>query len=324
MQTVNSTPLVTVLMSAYNTDQYVAESIESVLAQSFTDFEFLIIDDGSTDNTLSVIRSFNDPRIRVISRPNKGLIDSLNEGLVEARASLIARADADDVFLPGKLQEQYDFMNTHPDYILVASDVNYMDKDGEFLMRLNPAGHSYEEIKANFFKKSPFLHPTVMFRKEAVLAVGGYPKNALTFEDYLLWAKLLDKGKMCSLNKVYLDVRLNPDSVTIDEKWRGPEFIEIRTRSLKNGFVSDEDAKRLKEIISGQNFGAYKKGSYYALVGKKYLWDNPQPKKARENLAKAIKYYPKNKEAYALWLLSFLPSSWVQKIYQRKKGGEGQ
>lgn len=321
---ISNTPLVTVLMPAYNAEAYIAEAMESVLSQSFTDYEFLIMDDGSTDNTLQIIRSYTDPRIKVISRPNKGLIDTLNEGLAIAKADLIARADADDNYLPGKLQLQYDFMNTHPDYVLVAADVNYMDKDGHFLMRLNPAGHTYEEIKANFYKKSPFLHPTVMFRKDAVLSVGGYPKNALTFEDYLLWSKLLHKGKMCALDEVLLNVRLNPESVTIDEKWRGPEFAAIRMRSLKNGFVSDEDGKRLKDIISSQNFGAYKKGSYYALVGKKYLWDNPQPAKARENLAKAIKYYPKNKEAYALWLLSFLPSSWVRKIYNRRKGGEVQ
>lgn len=315
-------PPITVLMPAFNAEAYIAEAIESVLRQTFTDFELLIIDDGSTDDTLRIIKSFDDQRITLISRPNKGLIDTLNEGLGKAKGALIARFDADDICLADRLQEQYDFMQQHHDHILVGSDVIYMDKDGTPLLRVNPVGYTYEQIKENIYRKCPFMHPAVMFRKDVVLSVGGYPKNALTFEDHLLWVQLIDKGKMCNEDKVLVHMRLNPDSVTIDEKWRGPEFAEIRMRSLKNGFVTDEDAERLKQIISRQNFGAYKKGSYYAMVGKKYLWDNPHPAKARENLAKAIKYYPKNKEAYALWMFSFLPSSLVQKIYKRKKGGE--
>lgn len=312
-------PKISVLMPAFNAGTYIREAIDSILVQTFTDFEFLIIDDGSTDNTLALIKSYSDPRIKVVSRPNKGLIDTLNEGLQLARANLVARFDADDICLPARLEEQYNFLQQHHDYILVGSDVNYLDKDGNFLLRINPVGHSFEEIKTNFYTKCPFLHPTVMFRKDEILEVGGYPKNALTFEDYLLWARLLDRGKMCNIDHVLVNMRLNPDSVTIDERWRGKEFKDIRVKSLRNGYVTEEDAQRLKEIIESQNFGSYKKASYYAMVGKKHLWDNTDSAKARANLALAISHYPKNLETYILYLFSFVPGAIRKGVYKMLK-----
>ncbi len=154
-----------------------------------------------------------------------------------------------------------------------------------------------------------------MFRKDAVLSVGGYPKNALTFEDHLLWKELLCVGKVCNLPQKLLLFRFNPESVTIDEKWRGKTFLKIRRRSIENGSVSDEDAQTLKTIIASQNFSSYKEASYYAMVGKKYLWTNVNKPLARENFAKAISLYPKNRALYLFWLSSFLPSALVTKLY---------
>ena len=158
-----------------------------------------------------------------------------------------------------------------------------------------------------------------MFRKHEILEAGGYPKNALTFEDYLLWAKLLDRGKMCNIDHVLVNMRLNPESVTIDERWRGKEFKDIRVKSLRNGYVTEEDARRLQEIIESQNFGSYKKASYYAMVGKKHLWDNTDSAKARANLSLAIRHYPKNLETYILYLFSFVPGAIRKGVYKMLK-----
>src|SRR5690606_10551481 len=149
-------PKISVLMPAYNAGSHIREAIESILQQTFTDFEFLIINDGSTDDTLEIIRSYDDARIRLVSRPNKGLIATLNEGMELAVTNYIARFDADDICVPTRLEEQYNFLQNNPDYILVGSDVNYLDKDGNFLLRINPVGHSFEEIRNNFFIKCPF------------------------------------------------------------------------------------------------------------------------------------------------------------------------
>lgn len=312
--------MVTVLMPAYNAGPYIAEAIDSILNQTFTDFEFLIINDGSKDDSLSIIRSYNDPRIVVIDQANRGLIDSLNYGISIARGELIARMDADDVCMPERLAVQVQFLNDNQEYILAGATSDVMDKDGNYLMHLEPSAYSHEEIVKGIDGRCPFIHPCVIFRKDAVIKAGGYPKHALTFEDHMLWKRMLSIGKVCNLRQMLVKVRFNPESVTIDEKWRGPLFVEIRRRSVASGQVSEEDALKLKELISSQNFGTYKQASYYAMIGKKYLWNNPDKKLARQHFRKAIKLYPKNKTLYLLFLLSFLPSALVTKLYSKLKG----
>lgn len=310
---------VTVIMPAYNSGPYIKEAIDSVLNQTFTDFEFIIINDGSKDETLDIIRLYTDPRIRLIDQQNKGLIDTLNESILLAQSDIIARMDADDICLPDRLQLEYDFLEAHPEYVMVGSEADVVDKEGNFLMKLVPVGHTHEEIAARINKKCPFIHPCVMFRKQAVIDAGLYPKNALTFEDHLLWKKLLGLGRVCNLDKVLLKVRFNPESVTIDEKWRGEAFIKIRREAVERGYVSEQDAIALKQLLANQNFATYKQASYHAMVGKKYLWNNANGKLARKHFAAAIRHYPKNAESYILYIFSFLPAAWRVGLYKSFK-----
>jgi glycosyltransferase involved in cell wall biosynthesis len=309
----------TVLLPAYNAGPYLKEAIDSILAQTYHEFEFLIINDGSKDDTKAIIDSYKDRRIKVIHQDNKGLITTLNEGIEMATGNIIARMDADDVCLPDRLQLQMDFLKENPDYVMVGSEAEIMDKDGNYLMPLEPVGYTHEEIVAAINKKVPFIHPCVTFRKDAVIQAGLYPKNALDFEDHLLWKKLLEVGKVCNLPKVLLKVRFNPESVTIDERWRGKDFIDIRTRSIINGVVSDEDAIRLKELMKSQNFKEYRQASYYSMIAKKYLWNNPNSSQARQNLKQAIHYYPGNKMLYVLFLFSYLPATIRKSLYRMLK-----
>ncbi len=312
-------PAITVLMPAYNAAAYIRESVESVLTQTFHDFELLIIDDGSGDATLELVNSFSDERIRLISRPNKGLIDTLNEGLALAKSDFVARHDADDFCMPQRLEKQYAFLQTHPDHVLVGADVAYVDKDGIPLTTIRPGGYCDADVREIIFKKNPFLHSAVLYRKAAIIKAGGYPHGALTFEDWLLWISVLKLGKMCNLPEVLEKVTLNPESVTIDERWRGPEFINLRLGALQRGHLLPQEIVRLKAIIGGQSSAAYKKASYHAIVAKKYLWDNPAPARARQHLGEAIKAWPGKKEPYLLWAMSWLPSAWIRAIYNRGK-----
>lgn len=309
----------TVLLPAYNAGLYLREAIDSILAQTYTDFELLIINDGSKDDTKEIIESYNDPRINAVHQTNKGLITTLNEGVVAAKGDIIARMDADDVCLPDRLQLQMDYLANHPDYVMVGSEAEIMDKDGNYLMPLIPVGHSHEEIVNKIDTKVPFIHPCVTFRKEAIIKAGLYPKNALDFEDHLLWKNLLSVGKVCNLPVNLLKVRFNPESATIDERWRGQDFLDIRKRSVVNGFISDEDAARLKDIIKSQNLTHIKQASYYAMVAKKYLWDNPNGTLARQNLMKAIELCPSNKMSYILFLFSFFPAFMRKSLYKLLK-----
>jgi len=129
-------PKVTVLMPVYNGERYLNEAVDSILGQTFTDFEFLIIDDASTDKTPEILRSYDDPRIRVVTNEeNLGLSKSLNKGLALARGEFIARMDADDVSYPYRLQVQHEFMTQHPGAGVIGSWAEYIDRKGEIVHR---------------------------------------------------------------------------------------------------------------------------------------------------------------------------------------------
>ncbi len=315
----NNTPPITVLMPAYNASEYIREAIDSVLVQTYTDYEFLIVNDGSTDDTEDIIRSYNDDRIRLITQDNAGVIGALNTGLAEAKGELIARFDADDVCYPDRLQIQYDFMQEHPDHVLVGSASDYIDKDGDYLFEWQPPAYTHEELQRVIYETSPFDHPSIMYRRDVAKNLGGYPKGAIHFEDHLYWTLFFKEGKLCNLEKPLIKHRFNPASVTIDEKWRGPVYKEIKYRSIHQGYVSDEDAENLKNLLVTQDLKQYKEAAYYSMVGKKFLWNQHQPTKARAHLRKAISIMPSKAEPYLLYLLSFLPKKWIAAIYNKAK-----
>ncbi|MEO5998830.1 MAG: glycosyltransferase [Chitinophagaceae bacterium] len=310
---------ITVLMPAYNTEKYIAEAIDSVLHQSFPYFELLIINDGSTDKTEKVIRSFTDPRIVLINQSNGGVAKALNRGLQYARAKYIVRFDADDICYPERLQIQYNFMEANPGYILAGSDAEYIDKNGEYIFFYQCSAHMDEEIRKLPVRYCPFLHVAVIFKKNEVQELGGYNENAHTFEDHLLWSLLIKKGKVCNLPRSLVKVRFNPESVTIDESWRGQRFKTLKYQAIQDGFIHSKEAEEILQIIRRQDNSGIKDGSYYSLLAKKYLWNNYRPAKARQNIRHLIRIHPFNVEAYMLWVLSLLPAGWVKAIYKQKK-----
>lgn len=311
---------VTVLMPAYNVEKYIREAIDSVLDQSFGNFELLIVNDGSKDGTAEIIRSYHDPRIVLINQSNQGVSSALNTGLKQARGKYIARFDADDVCYPYRLQEQVDFMEKNPDHVLIGSDADYMDREGGFLYRYRNIGHTYEEICRHVTTYCPFVHSTVFYRRDVVLELGGYNAKAHTFEDWLLWTKFIKKGKCLNFVKPMISVRLNPESVTVDEKLRGRRFSELKREMVLGGRpITDEQEKELTTILKSQNFSAFKHYSYHILIAKKYLWNNFQPAKSRNNSLEAIRNKPFQPMGYLLLLLSLLPERVLRYLYQKSK-----
>jgi glycosyltransferase involved in cell wall biosynthesis len=313
----NSTK-VTVLMPAYNAGKYIAEAIESVLQQTFTDFKLLIIDDGSTDNTEEIIRSFSDKRIHLIHQSHHGIAAALNKGLSKAASEYIARFDADDICFPERLMQQVAFLDEHPEVIIIGSDAEYISEDGEHLFHFKSIGHSHQQIIQKIHSYCPFIHSSVMYRKEAIIKAGGYSIHAHSFEDYLLWIQLLKFGKFANLPQQLIKVRFNPASVTIDERWRGRFFRKMKRDIISKGTITESEGSHLLNIIKSQDFQNIKEGAYYALCGKKILLDNHQPKKARSLFTKAISRYPYRLDNYALYLLSFFPGSFISWLYQIK------
>lgn len=311
-------PQITVLMPAYNAEKYIGKAIASVLAQTFTDFELLIINDGSTDDTEKIIRSFTDDRIRIINQPNQGIAAALNIGLLNANAGLIARFDADDICMPERLKVQNDFLQANPGYIIVGSDADYIDMHENYVFTCRMPAHTDEEIRELTLNKCPFIHSAVLFRKEPILHVGGYDTHAYSFQDHLLWSKVIKLGKACNLSQILLQVRLNPESISIDEKWRTKRFHEIKSGSILRGKITEAEGKDLLVILKKQNNPRIKEGSYYSLLGKKYLWDNHQPQKARNFLRRAIRIHPARLDSYAIMALSYFPKEFINWLYKRK------
>jgi glycosyltransferase involved in cell wall biosynthesis len=205
-----SPPIISVLMPVYNAGRYVAEAVESILAQTLEDFEFLIIDDGSKDRSPEILRGYaaRDPRIRLVSRPNTGIVGALNEGLGLARGELVARMDADDVALPSRLATQLRYMEDHPECVMVGSRVLVIDPEGMPLTIMSDA-LTHEQIVEGFLAGRGQLvhHPAVMYRRRVVLEIGAYRPIFDESEDLDLFLRLAEVGRIVNLEEPLLKYR---------------------------------------------------------------------------------------------------------------------
>lgn len=198
-----STPAISVAMSVYNGERFLAEAIDSVLAQTFGDFEFLILDDGSTDASRAMIEAYAlaDPRIRPIFRENRGLIASLNQLLEDARAPIIARMDADDASHPERLARQKAFLDANPDYGVVGAWSEDVDEFGRPHITAgfdHPIDHA--AFLAAIERDTALLcHPVVTYRRDVVRLVGGYHAAFAHCEDFDLWLRLAGVTKLANL-----------------------------------------------------------------------------------------------------------------------------
>ena len=210
-------PAISVAMSVYNGADFLAEAIESILAQSFTDFELLILNDGSTDGSGAIIDDYakRDARIRALHQPNQGLIGALNQLIDEARAPLIARMDSDDIALPERFARQIEFLNAHPDYGVIGTWTTDIDSKGN-AFPLGGGDHPTSHAEFITFSEatSPLCHPSVMMRRDAVRAVGGYHRAFHHCEDYDLWLRLAHISKLCSLPERLLKYRHSDNQVS--------------------------------------------------------------------------------------------------------------
>lgn len=228
------TPTISVLMPVYNTEAFLREAITSVLDQSHTDFELVIINDGSSDGSDAIVRSFADPRIRyVVHDRNRGLIAVLNEGLELAKGRYIARMDADDVMRKARLAKQFAFMEAHRHIAVVASFVDYINADGEVtgVWDIDRAIVTEAQISRMMPRTNCIAHPSVLIRKDA-LGSARYAPQQKGAEDWDLWMRLLARGKrIAKVAEPLIGYRLHPGSVMAGEKGRSAqEFRLLRTR----------------------------------------------------------------------------------------------
>lgn len=242
-------PLVTVLMPVYNGGLYLNSAIESILRQTYYDFEFLIINDASTDDSLKTIQSFADPRIVVHTNPaNMGQTKSLNVGLSLAKGKFIVINDADDLSMPSRIERLFSYITKHPECVVVGSSAYIMDRDGRvnraFMKRTRP-----EEIDLSILHDTPVIHGSVIMNKEVIVKAGGYDDTFKICQDYALWSSLVRRGmKIANLNDILVVIRHYADSISFKEKdtqtQENGRIIQKNIESLTTLTVTSEDAVR--------------------------------------------------------------------------------
>lgn len=221
-------------MAAYNAAPYIAKSIQSVLDQTFTDFELLIVNDGSVDNTVSIIQSFQDTRIRLIENDrNRGIPYTRNVALTEAKGELIAILDSDDISHPERLSIQLDQMNQDPELAVLGSWAKIINSQGDLSEETLQVHTDPNEIKVTLFFENTLVHSSVMMRTEILRQVGGYPNHQVA-QDYGLFCKIAEQYKIKNIPQFLVQYRIHSNNIS---KTKGAkvkqELLKIKDRQLK-------------------------------------------------------------------------------------------
>ncbi len=308
-------PAVSVCMAVYNGSKYLSQSLDSILAQTYTNFEFVIIDDGSTDDSLNILRNYekNDERIKLFSRENKGFVTTLNEIVERCRGNWIARMDQDDICMPNRLQIQLDFLSHHPDVTVLGSSAVLVEQDGTPICTYVP--HSCDKFLRKVFPDSPFVHPSVMFSKDAFYKAGKY-NEMMKFggEDVVFFKKMSELGKLHNILQPLISYRLVSGSLSR----KPPQFRMVLTgiiNELNQGReVSLDEFARLKgEYLSIGKSGA--EFDYEFEVAKLYLWSAGSKIRTLVHLKNCMRIRPLSIKVFMAFFLLLFPSEQLSKLF---------
>lgn len=253
-------PKISIILPVYNGEKYIALTINSILNQTFKDFELIIINDCSSDKSKKIILSYEDKRILYIENyKNIGQISSINKGIKLSNASLIARVDQDDIFEKEKLEIQFNFLNENPNITVVGTWANIINSDGNLIRKLSIPDENNQMINV-LLNSNPLFHPSVIFRKEVVLELGLYNKKYEFTEDYDLWCNIVMSGyKIANIPKFLIKYREHSDQSSKKNqekqlqnalKIRSKFFIKISNElvSAEKFILKDFNKKELSEI----------------------------------------------------------------------------
>lgn len=243
-------PRISIIMPVWNGEKFLAAAVDSLLAQTFTDFELLVIDDGSTDHTPDILRACGDPRLRVLRLDHAGIVIALNQGLAQAKAGWIARLDADDISEPNRLELQWQAISRHPGAVLCHTAITVF---GEVSARAGearlPRSRSFTALR--LCCQCPIAHSTVLFKKNVALAVGGYFPEERHAEDFSLWGRMLEQGEFIGLPERLVRFRIHNQSVSRQNLTAQQDLArKIGTRHCRMFFQLDEaEARRANSIL---------------------------------------------------------------------------
>lgn len=244
--------LISVIMPVYNTQSFIADSLISILNQSYPHFELIIIDDASNDKTINVINKFSDHRIKLLkNKKHSGVAKSLNQALKVARGSYIARMDADDIALPERFNIQIQYLTKNPQIVAIGSWVELINHAGKTIgIKKMPV--KYQDIKKIILKFNPFIHPTMMIRKLILKNIGNYQERYNGAEDYDLFLHMTAKHQVANLPIQLLKLRIYDKSVTA-KRMKIIEYQSLRVRInalLKYDYSWWQSIYLLKPLLS--------------------------------------------------------------------------
>lgn len=263
-------PIISVLMPVYNAEKYVAEAVESILNQTLGDLEFLIVDDGSSDGSLAILKRYAeiDQRICLVSRPNTGYIPALNEMLELAKGKYLARIDHDDVALPERFAKQFEYLEQHPECVVIGSRLLLIDSDGdpmrEFVDLLVHQQIDNQHLEGNVH----IFHPAVMMRREAFEQVGGYHDDHPCAEDLDLFLRLAECGQVANLPEVLTKYRqhLASQGYALQQLTRHSLHAATDSARLRRGLppLEWDNADTIRQATTADH---YRKWSWWSLGG---------------------------------------------------------
>lgn len=247
-------PRISVIMSVYNGEKYLREAIESILSQTFTNFEFIIVNDASVDSSLEIIRSYQDERIRTINNEkNIGLTKSLNKAIREARGEYIARQDADDISLPNRFEEQIKYFDKHPEVALLGTSADKIDEQGKVLLKVIVTTKPGRSL----FKGNQFNHGSTMFKRGAVDRLRGYNELFKYCQDYELWLRIANCYEVRNLKQVLYKLRFHDEAIRFKHGDESALFHLLALRSARNnldqkvlGIINNHGIKGLYHHLS--------------------------------------------------------------------------
>lgn len=245
---------VSIIMTVYNGEKYIAEAIESILNQTMTDFELIVIDDGSNDNTTGIIKKYKDARIRLlINEVNKGSIYSRNRAVMESKAPYIAILDSDDIAMPRRLELEKKFLDTHKDFAVVGTTVQVIDEFSRPTKTVWKNTLPSEIIPGTLLFQNYFANSSTMFRKSALPEMPPY-RDMNPADDYDLWLRLDKKWKMWNLPQLLQKYRVHGSQMTMYDSDRGREKVkEMISQALKEKL--DIDITPEEYFVHRTNFG---------------------------------------------------------------------
>lgn len=257
-------PRLSVLLPVRDGARFLREALASVLAQTLQDFELLVVDDGSTDETPAILASIGDARLRVVRQERLGLVAALNRAIADARAPLLARMDADDVALPERFERQAAYLDTRPPAALVVPGVEAIDEDGRPGATLVLPDDD-AALRRRLLLRNPFTHGSVVVRAEAVALAGGYRTEYGANEDYDLWRRIAREWELGAISETLYRYREHPAAVTRDrveertanrdrlrdELWREPALL----RAVGGDREPVEARALLREALRRRRFG---------------------------------------------------------------------